>query len=105
MASAPVLRGQLDRLVALIDLPNVRIGVVALGARLPVVVMHAFSIRDDTVTVELGHTELVSDDPADLALYGRLLDRLWSVALEGADARALLTRVAVGLAGDERAGQ
>jgi hypothetical protein len=67
-----VLRGQLDGLLALIDLPNVRIGVIPLGARM---------------------------------LYGRLLDRLWPVALSSAHARALLTRVAAGLAGDERAGQ
>lgn len=99
VAPDEVLRGQVDRLLAVADLPNLRLGVIPLGVRMPVVVMHDVSVRDDTVTIELGHTELTTTDPADVDLYRRILDSLWSVAVEGDDARALLRTVAARLAG------
>lgn len=99
VAPPDVMRGQLDRLIAVADLPNLRIGIIPLDARLPVLVMHDFSIRDQQVTVELGHTETVTSEPADVDLYRRLLDRLWTVAVTGDAARALIARVAGTLAG------
>jgi hypothetical protein len=45
------------------------------------------------------NTEIISREPADLALYNRLADMLWSVAVEGNDARGLLTRIAADLRG------
>jgi hypothetical protein len=57
---------------------------------LPTVVMHDFVIKDDAVTIELSHTEMATREDEDLALYERLLALLWSVAVEGEQARALL---------------
>lgn len=99
VAPLDVLRGQLDRLIAVADLPDLRLGIIPLGVRLPVLVMHDFAIRDDEVTVELGHTEMTTRDTDDVALYRRILDRLWTVAVAGEDARAMLTRIAGTLAG------
>lgn len=38
-------------------------------------------------------TELVTADPDDVALYTGALDKLWQIAAEGDDARAILTRL------------
>jgi hypothetical protein len=46
------------------------------------------------VLVETAAEELRIDDPDQVALYHRLTDRLWTVAVEGAEVRSLLARVA-----------
>lgn len=97
IASPAVMRGQIDRLMTLADLPNLRLGVIPLGTVMPVMIMHDFSIRDDEVLIELGHTEMVTGDEYDVALYRSVLDRLWLVAVEGDDARPLLARAAADL--------
>ncbi len=97
LAGPAVMRGQIDRLMTLADLPNLRLGVIPLGTVMPVMIMHDFSIRDDEVLIELGHTEMVTRDNHDVALYRSVLDRLWTVAVEGDEARVLLTRVAADL--------
>lgn len=96
-AGPAVMRGQIDRLMTLADLPNLRLGVIPLGTAMPVVIMHDFSIRDGEVLIELGHTEMVTSAAQDVALYRSILDRLWTVAVEGNEARALLGRVAADL--------
>lgn len=99
IAPPSVMLAQIDRLLTVQGLPALRLGIVPLGHRLPAVVMHDFVIRDDTVLVELVNTEIISREPADLTLYNRLADMLWSVAVEGDDARGLLTRIAADLRG------
>lgn len=93
LCSAPVLRAQIDRLVTLSALPNVRIGLIPLGTVLPTITMHGFIIFDNAVEIEVNHTELVTDDPDDVELYRRINDELWSVALEGDEAKAALMRI------------
>jgi hypothetical protein len=56
--------------------------------------MHGYTIHDDTVIVEINHTEVVTDDRDDLALYRTITERLWDVALEGEAAQALVMRLA-----------
>lgn len=90
----PVLRAQVDRLISLAALPNIRLGVIPLGTVLPVITMHGYTMIDDTIYVEINHTELTTADQDDLTLYRRLTDQLWTVAAEGDDARAMLTRLA-----------
>lgn len=94
IASPLVMLGQVDRLLAVQGLPSLRLGVLPAGARMPAVIQHDFSIKGDAVVVEMAHTEMVTRDPADLALYERLADALWGAAVEGEEARALLGRVA-----------
>jgi hypothetical protein len=82
IAAPPVMVGQLDRIANLIGLPTVRLGVIPLDIRLPVVALHGHLMLDDQVIVEVNHTDVPVTDPEDVALYRLLTDRLWSVALE-----------------------
>ncbi|MBP2321391.1 transcriptional regulator with XRE-family HTH domain [Kibdelosporangium banguiense] len=93
LCSAPVLRAQIDRLITLSALPNVRIGVIPVDTVLPAITMHGFIILDDEVQIEINHTELATVDHDDVELYRRITNELWSVAVEGDEARSLLNRV------------
>lgn len=88
-----VMRPQLDRLATLSSMTHLRFGVMPLDAVLPTVSMHGYTIHDDTVIVEINHTEVTTDDPDDVALYRRITDELWKAAAEGDAARAILTRM------------
>jgi transcriptional regulator with XRE-family HTH domain len=88
-----VLLAQLDRLGSALGLPGVRLGVLPLDAELPHVPWHGYWIVDDTVFVELVTSEVRVTDTDEIAIYHRLTDRLWSVAVEGDEARALLARL------------
>ncbi|MDQ0377970.1 helix-turn-helix domain-containing protein [Amycolatopsis thermophila] len=89
VAPAAVMLAQIDRLLALQGI--VRFGIIPAGRPLPAAVAHSFVVRDETVAVELVHTEVVTSDPGDGALYRKYLDALWAQADEGDDARALLS--------------
>jgi transcriptional regulator with XRE-family HTH domain len=94
IAARSVMVGQLDRIANLTGLPTVRLGVIPLDERLPVVALHGHLMLDNEVVVEVNHTDVPVTDPEDVALYRLITDRLWSVALEGDRARALLARIA-----------
>jgi transcriptional regulator with XRE-family HTH domain len=89
-----VLAGQIDRLISVIGLSTVRFGMLPAGRQLPHLLPHGFWIHDDVVLVETVAEELRIDDPDQVALYRRLTDRLWTVAVEGDEARGVLTRLA-----------
>lgn len=91
------MRGQLDRLTSLTGLDNIRLGVIPLDAELPLIPMSGFRMIDDQVFVEIHHTEVTTKDAEDSALYNRIVDALWTVAVEGDEARGVLTRIAAGL--------
>lgn len=93
-ASPEVMLGQIDRLISLLGLPNVRIGIIPLGTRLPVISMHGYAILDDEVTVEINHTEVAVTDPEDVDLYEDITKQLWGVAVRGEKARAVLAECA-----------
>jgi transcriptional regulator with XRE-family HTH domain len=84
---------QIDRLVSAVDLPTVRFGVVPLYRPLPVLLPDSFWIFDDTVRIEAVTTDDRITDPDQVAVYERLADQLWSVAVTGEEARALLIAV------------
>jgi len=88
-----IMRAQADRLAALLDLRHVRIGVVPLDVELPTITMHGYTILDDTVIVEVNHTELTVTDADDVALYERITADLWRAALEGDRVRTLLENI------------
>ena len=92
-----VLAGQVDRLISVIGLPSVRFGVLPAGRQLPHLLQHGYWILDDRVLVETVSEELRIEDPDQVALYRRLTDRLWTVAVDGDAARTLLARVAADL--------
>lgn len=97
VAARPVLLAQIDRLLTVQGLPALRLGIIPADRPFGTVVPHSFSIKDDTVSIELAHTEVVTREPADVELYNRIADRLWSVAVEGDEARGVLARIATSL--------
>lgn len=94
VAPADAMLGQLDRLVSAVDLPGLRFGVLPEFRRLPNITMNGFTILDNQVVVEHVSAELTIDDPDQVAIYQRLMDRLWAVACERDDARAILQAIA-----------
>lgn len=94
VAPPEIMRAQIDRLVGMIGLSNIRFGIIPLNTRLPYFPMHGFWIIDDQVLVENITAEIRITDEAEVAIYDRLTDRLWTVAAEGDEARALLSRAA-----------
>jgi transcriptional regulator with XRE-family HTH domain len=86
---------QLDRLVSLSRLPNIRIGVVPLSARVGTGPYHTFVIYDDhLVTVELFTGQLVLRDPKDIDHYHALASFFGGHALWDEAARSFITKEA-----------
>lgn len=81
---------QVDRLVSATSLPHVRVGLLPAYRPLPHLLPHGFWIVDDVVSVENVTGEERETDPEQVAIYGKLTDRLWTAAAVGDEARALL---------------
>lgn len=88
-----VMRGQLDRLLAVLGLPHVLLGVIPLGSRLSTAPQNSFVLYDDTAIVETFVGETVHGD-IESAGYARAMDRLWAEALTGENARRLILAAA-----------
>jgi transcriptional regulator with XRE-family HTH domain len=84
---------QVDRLVSATGLSGVRFGILPAYRPLPHLLPHGFWIVDDVVFVEKVSGEDRETDPEQVAIYERLADRLWSVAVTGEEARAVLLAV------------
>ncbi len=88
-----VMAGQLDRLVGLIGMNTVSLGIVPFGAQLTLTPKHGFWIFDEQrVVVETINTEFTLEAAEDVALYGRVWDRLDEGAAYGAQAHRLIAR-------------
>lgn len=94
VGTAEVMLGNIDRLLALTGYEPVRFGIISLDTVLPVIPMHGYWIVDDAVLVETVSGELTEREQEPVALYNRLTDELWTVALEGDAARELLVELA-----------
>lgn len=88
------MAAQIDRLQSLLGLPHIRFGLLPQQRQLPHVPAHGYWIVDDHVEIENISSEGQVDDPDQVAIYHRLTDALWTVAVDGDDARALLLRLA-----------
>ena len=87
---------QLDRLMSLSALPNVRLGIISFETPYAVGPWHTFWLRDkDRVTIETFSAELNLAQPQEAELYARVFDGLAAVASYGRAARAIITRVKV----------
>lgn len=91
------MRAQLDRLVGVIGLSTVRFGILPLNRPMPYFPMHGFWVIGDEVLVENMTAEIRITDETEVRIYNDIADRLWTVALEGDEARALLARVTADL--------
>ncbi|MEV4757274.1 helix-turn-helix transcriptional regulator [Micromonospora sp. NPDC049559] len=85
-----VMRGQLDRLSALIGMTNVRFGVIPIGAYLPLAPLHGFVMFDDAITVETWAEEETLQTAADAERFSRIFEQLDRVARYGDEARELI---------------
>lgn len=91
---ADVMLAQLDRLVSLSALRNVRLGIIGFGAQYPIGPLHGFWLRDnDRVVVETYSAELNLAQPQEIELYARVFDQLAAVASYGSAARAIIVKV------------
>ncbi|MEV8416022.1 helix-turn-helix transcriptional regulator [Streptomyces niveus] len=99
-----VMAGQLDRLVEVIGastagtVGGVSLGVVPFSAQLTLSPKHGFWIFDEErVVVETVNTEFQLEAGDDVALYGRVWDRLDESAVHGARAHRLVARARAAL--------
>ncbi|MFY9809575.1 MAG: helix-turn-helix transcriptional regulator [Pseudonocardiaceae bacterium] len=90
------LLGQLDRLVSVIDLPTVELGIVPFPL-MPVMPLSSFYFHDDVVYIETLTAEQQLAEPDEVAVYVKAFDLLRAAAVTGADAVALIQRVAAEL--------
>lgn len=93
-----VLAAQLDRLAGLIGLDTVTLGIIPFEAALTVTPRHGFWIYDERlVIVETINAEMWLDDAADIALYGKVWERLDATAAYGPIAHRLIARARAAL--------
>ncbi len=89
-----VMLGQLDRLVSLSALPNVRLGIIGFETQYAISPWHGFWIYDnDRVLVETFSAALDLRQPQEIELYANAFDQLAAVASYGRAGRAIITRV------------
>jgi transcriptional regulator with XRE-family HTH domain len=93
-----VMRAQLDRLLPLGSMPNVRFGIMPFAETVSVPAVQSFAIYDDTVLTET----LLGDEPAGgdrLEFYAGLLAKMWADAVEGDGSRRLILKAIDALSG------
>ncbi|MGH8910211.1 MAG: DUF5753 domain-containing protein [Egibacteraceae bacterium] len=95
-----LLLGQLDRVLSLLDLPNVEVGIIPLDKPASTLLYHGFvilgepSVDDDVyVLVETIADELRISAADKVGLYLERFDRLREAAVFGDDARPVLHRI------------
>lgn len=88
-----VMIGQYYRLQSVIGMPNIRFGIVPFGKVLKIAPMAGFLMVDDVAVVESysGVDRLEGDESL---TYGKVMEDTWPDAVEGDDARQILTRAA-----------
>ncbi|WP_410641231.1 helix-turn-helix domain-containing protein [Amycolatopsis sp. lyj-346] len=103
VCSVDILLGQLDRLVSLTSLRNVRLGVIGYETQYVVDPRHGFMMYNaDLVRVETYSAELNLRQPHEIELYASTFEKLAKVASYGAAARAIINRAIRDLTPDEQ---
>lgn len=93
LAPPEVMRGQLDRLIAVTTLPNVEFGLLPFEAPLPSALTNSFWIYDNAlVGVATGTRDLLLRDAGEVEFYARAFEEFCEVAAFRDDARALIVR-------------
>jgi hypothetical protein len=99
LCSVDILLGQLDRLVSLTSLRNVRLGVIGYETQYVVDPRHGFMLYNaDLVRVETYSAELNLRQPHEIELYTATFEKLAAVASYGAAARTVINRAIADLA-------
>lgn len=101
LCAPDVMLAQLDRLMSLSTLRNVKFGVISFGTRHVVAPWHGFWLLDvDQVMVETYSAELNLTQPQEIELYSNIFEQVAAVASYGASARAIVTKVMDDLVGE-----
>jgi transcriptional regulator with XRE-family HTH domain len=96
-----VMLGQLDRLISLSALPNVKLGIIGFQTQYATSPWHGFWMYDtDRVLVETYSAALTLAQPPEIELYARVFDELGAVASYGRAARAIINSVIDDLVAD-----
>ena len=99
------LRSQLDRLLALSGVDTVELAVLPFDVKLPVVPSHGFWIFDEEIVlIETLSAELTLRDSDEVALYDRIFEMLWDVAIRGDDLAVFFRELIEGLRRGPEAG-
>jgi transcriptional regulator with XRE-family HTH domain len=86
--------GQLDRLLAVMSLPNVSVGIIPLMVERAAVASAGFWIFDNVlVALETPTASIEVTRPQEIHLYGRMFEHLQASAVYGKSARAIVARV------------
>ena len=91
LVDPPVMRAQLVRLEDVLDLPNVRLGILPQGRRLHTAPQSSFVLYDDLAIAE----GFVIDNPyegAQAQRFVQVMERFWADAAEGDDARSVIRK-------------
>lgn len=95
---------QLDRLVPLTALRNLKLGIISFFTPYVSDPRHGFwLLDDDRVRIETYSAELNLRQPPEIELYAGIFEQLAAVASYGSEARAILTRVMDDLAAEAEA--
>lgn len=90
-----VMLAQLDRLISLSTLPNVRLGIISTQTQYVVGPWHGFWLRDnERVLVETFSAELNLVQAPEIALYSKIFEQFAGMATYGRTAREIITHVA-----------
>ncbi len=96
-----IMLGQLDRLVSLSQLSNVRLGIIGFETPYVTAPWHGFWMYDnEKVLVETMSAALDLRQPQEIELYGNAFEELAAVASYGKSARAIIARVMDDLASE-----
>jgi transcriptional regulator with XRE-family HTH domain len=93
LVSVDIMIGQLDRLMAISLMRNVKLGIIDFKTQYVTDPRHNFWVLDnDLVRVETYSTELNLRQPQEIELYSAIFDQLAAVARYGNEARAIIAR-------------
>ena len=94
LCAPEIMLGQLDRLISLSSLRNLRLGIIGSTMQYLVDPRHGFWIHNNELVVtETYSAELNLRQPHEIELYTRIFEQLATVASYGGTARAIITRV------------
>lgn len=101
LVSPDIMLGQLDRLMAISSMRNIKLGVIDFKTQYVTDPRHGFWLLDsDLVRVETYSAELNLRQPQEVALYSRIFEQQAAVASYGAAARAIISRAMEELAAE-----
>jgi transcriptional regulator with XRE-family HTH domain len=101
LVSLDIMLGQLDRLMAISSMRNIKLGVIDFKTQYVTDPRHGFWLLDsDLVRVETYSAELNLRQPQEVSLYSRIFEQHAAVASYGAAARAIISRAMEELAAE-----